>query len=41
VVGGNIIGDAALAAALRRAVQEKLALAAVPELGFLSDKRIP
>jgi hypothetical protein len=34
-------GDAALAAALRRAVQEKLALAAVPELGFLSDKRIP
>jgi nitrite reductase (NADH) large subunit len=41
VIGGNIIGDAALAGALRRAVQEKLALAAVPELGFLSDKVIP
>jgi nitrite reductase (NADH) large subunit len=37
VIGGNIVGDTALAGALRRAVQEKLPLAAVPELGFLSD----
>ena len=38
VVGGNLIGDATLTAALRRAVQERLALAAVPELRFLTDE---
>jgi nitrite reductase (NADH) large subunit len=37
VIGGNLIGDATLASALRRAVQDKLTIASVPELGFLSD----
>jgi nitrite reductase (NADH) large subunit len=38
VIGANLVGDAALATALRRAVQDKLTLAAVPELGFLSQR---
>lgn len=41
VIGGNLIGDAALASPLRRAVQEKLTLAALPELGFLADGAAP
>jgi nitrite reductase (NADH) large subunit len=41
VIGGNLIGDATLASPLRRAVQEKLALAAVPELGFLANGAAP
>jgi nitrite reductase (NADH) large subunit len=41
VVGGNLIGDATLAGALRRAVEDKLTLAAVPELGFLADRAVP
>jgi nitrite reductase (NADH) large subunit len=41
VIGGNLIGDATLAGPLRRAVQEQLSLAAVPELGFLAAKTGP
>jgi NAD(P)H-nitrite reductase large subunit len=37
VIGGNLIGDPTLAGVLRRAVMEKLNIAGVPELGFLSD----
>lgn len=38
VVGGNLVGDPALADVLRRAVQERLPLAAVPELRFLAGE---
>jgi nitrite reductase (NADH) large subunit len=41
IIGGNLIDDAALANALRRAVQDKLTLAEVPEFGFLSDRTAP
>lgn len=41
VIGGNLIGDATLSGPLRRAVQEQLTLAAVPELGFLAKNAGP
>jgi nitrite reductase (NADH) large subunit len=37
VVGGNLVGDATLAGPLRRAVQERLALATVAELAALEQ----
>jgi nitrite reductase (NADH) large subunit len=41
VIGGNLIGDAELAAPLRQAVQEQRPFTAVPKLGFLAGKAGP
>lgn len=38
VIGGNLVGDASLAAPLRHAVQERLTLAAVPEFAFFDAR---